>query len=112
MSTLLVKNSHILVTMDNHRREIPGGGLFIRDGFIERVGTADQLPAAADEVLDLTNHILLPGLVNTHHHFYQTLTRAIPAAKRQPVSLVEDAVPDMGENDPGRYPPFHANSPG
>jgi len=81
MSTLLVKNSHILVTMDNHRREIPGGGLFIRDGFIERVGTADQLPAAADEVLDLTNHILLPGLVNTHHHFYQTLTRAIPAAQ-------------------------------
>lgn len=81
MSTLLVKNAHILVTMDDHRREIPGGGLYIRDGFIEQVGTADQLPATADEVLDLTDHILLPGLVNTHHHFYQTLTRAIPAAQ-------------------------------
>jgi cytosine/adenosine deaminase-related metal-dependent hydrolase len=67
--------------MDDHRREIPGGGLYIRDGFIEQVGTADQLPATADEVLDLTDHILLPGLVNTHHHFYQTLTRAIPAAQ-------------------------------
>ncbi|HQM54952.1 MAG TPA: 8-oxoguanine deaminase [Anaerolineaceae bacterium] len=81
MSTLLVKNAHILVTMDDLRREIRGGGLFIRDGFIEQAGATDQLPATADEVLDLTDHILLPGLVNTHHHFYQTLTRAIPAAQ-------------------------------
>jgi cytosine/adenosine deaminase-related metal-dependent hydrolase len=40
-----------------------------------------QLPETADEVLDLTGHIVLPGLVNTHHHFYQTLTRAVPAAQ-------------------------------
>ncbi len=67
--------------MDDHRREIPGGGLFIRDGFIEQVAATNQLPAIADEVLDLEGHILLPGLVNTHHHFYQTLTRAISAAQ-------------------------------
>ena len=54
MSTLLVKNAHILVTMDDLRREIRGGGLFIRDGFIEQAGATDQLPATADEVLDLT----------------------------------------------------------
>ena len=81
MGTLLVKNAQILVTMDDHRREIPDGGLFIRDGFIEQVAPTSQLPAAADEVLNLEWHLVMPGLVNTHHHFYQTLTRAIPAAQ-------------------------------
>ena len=81
MSSLLVKHASILVTMDDHRREIPDGGLFIRDGFIEQVGQTQDLPGAADEILDLSGHILLPGLINTHHHFYQTLTRAVPAAQ-------------------------------
>jgi 8-oxoguanine deaminase len=81
MSTLLVKHAAILVTMDDHRREIPDGGLFIRDGFIEQAGQTRTLPVDADEVLDLTDHIILPGLINTHHHFYQTLTRAVPAAQ-------------------------------
>jgi len=80
MSTLLLKHAY-LVTMDDHRREIPDGGLFIRDGFIEQIGPTDSLPAIADEILDLRGHILLPGLVNTHHHFFQTLTRAVPAAQ-------------------------------
>ncbi len=79
--TLLVKNATLLVTMDDLRREIPGGGLFIRDGFIQEVGPSDQLPQDADEVLDLKDHIVIPGLINTHHHFYQTLTRAVPAAQ-------------------------------
>ena len=81
MSTLLVRHAAILATMDDHRREIPDGGLFVRDGFIEQAGPTDQLPSSADEVLDLSGHILLPGLINTHHHFYQTLTRAVPAAQ-------------------------------
>jgi 8-oxoguanine deaminase len=81
MPTLLVKNATVLVTMDDHQREIPEGGLFIRDGFIEKIGPTADLPQSADEVLDLRGHILLPGLVNTHHHFYQTLTRAISAAQ-------------------------------
>ena len=82
MSTLLVKNSHTLVTMDEDRREIFGGSIFVRDIVIEQVGTTDELPKAADEVLDLkSRHVVLPGLVNTHHHFFQTLTRAVPAAQ-------------------------------
>ncbi len=81
MPTLLVRNAAQLVTMDGDRREIAGGGLFVRDGFIEQVGRTEDLPAQADTVLDLQGHILLPGLVNTHHHFYQTLTRAVPAAQ-------------------------------
>ncbi len=81
MSSLLVKHASILVTMDDHRREIPDGGLFICDGFIEQVGLTQDLPDTADEILDISGHILLPGLINTHHHFYQTLTRAVPAAQ-------------------------------
>ncbi|MGD2061197.1 MAG: 8-oxoguanine deaminase [Acidimicrobiia bacterium] len=79
MSTLLVRNAHILVTMDG--REIAGGGMFVRDGWIETVGTSDDIPATADEVVDLTGHVVIPGLVNTHHHLYQTLTRAFPGAQ-------------------------------
>jgi cytosine/adenosine deaminase-related metal-dependent hydrolase len=81
MTTLLIKHASVLVTMDDHRREIPDGGLFIRGGFIEKVGPTGQLPQKADEVLDLSGHIVLPGLINTHHHFYQTLTRVVPAAQ-------------------------------
>ena len=81
MTTLLVRNASVLVTMDDHRREITGGGLFVRDGFIEQVGPTADLPEQADEILDLSGHILLPGLINTHHHFYQTLTRVVPAAQ-------------------------------
>ena len=80
MTTLLIKNAYI-VTMDDHLREIPEGGLFIRRGLIQEVGPMRELPETADEVLDLKGHIVFPGLVNTHHHFYQTLTRAVPAAQ-------------------------------
>lgn len=79
MSTLLVRNAHMLVTMDG--REIPRGGMFIRDGWIENVGPTLDIPAVADEVVDLSGHLVLPGLVNTHHHLYQTLTRAFPGAQ-------------------------------
>jgi 8-oxoguanine deaminase len=81
MSTLLIKNAALLVTMDDHRREIPGGGLLIRDGMIDMVAPTDELPQFADEILDLNGYVVLPGLINTHHHFYQTLTRVVPAAQ-------------------------------
>src|SRR5258707_12053084 len=84
MSTLLIKNAHVLVTMDEQRREIADGALFVRDNVIELVGsTADlsRLSDSADEVLDLSDCVVLPGLVNTHHHMYQSLTRAIPGAQ-------------------------------
>jgi len=81
MATLLVKNANLLATMDDDRREIADGGMFIRDGFIEAIGPSAALPKEADSILDLRDHVVLPGLVNTHHHFYQTLTRAVPAAQ-------------------------------
>lgn len=81
MATLLVRNATVLVTMDEGRREIPNGGLFAVDGFITRVGPSDDLPPTADEIFDATGHVVMPGLVNTHHHLYQTLTRAVPGAQ-------------------------------
>jgi len=80
-STLLARNALVLVTMDGERREIPGGGLYVEDGRIVAVGRAEDLPASADEVIDLAGHVVLPGLVNTHHHMVQSLTRAVPAAQ-------------------------------
>ncbi|UIE36875.1 8-oxoguanine deaminase [Leptodesmis sichuanensis] len=82
MPTLLVKNIHTLVTMNDSRQEIRNGALLVRDNVIEQVGTTQELPATADEVLNLQGqYLVLPGLVNTHHHFYQTLTRVVPAAQ-------------------------------
>ena len=81
MSTLLLKNAALLVTMDEERRRIEGGGIFVRDNVIEAVGPTAELPREADRVLDASGMIVLPGLVNTHHHLYQTLTRALPAVQ-------------------------------
>ncbi|MFZ0547770.1 MAG: 8-oxoguanine deaminase, partial [Candidatus Promineifilaceae bacterium] len=63
--------------MDDERREIAGGGIFIRDNVIEQVGETADLPQTADTILDLKDHLVMPGLVNTHHHMCQTLTRAL-----------------------------------
>ena len=79
--TLLVKNADLLVTMDGERREIKQGGLYIVGNQIVQVGPSHELPETADEVLDLKGHIVIPGLVNTHHHMYQSLTRVVPSAQ-------------------------------
>jgi len=79
--TLLVRNAEVLVTMDGERREIRNGGLYCVDGRIAQVGPSEQLPPTADVVFDMTGKIVIPGLVNTHHHMYQSLTRAVPAAQ-------------------------------
>ena len=79
--TLLARNADVLVTMDARRREIRGGGVYVEGNAIAAVGTPDELPPTADEVIDLAGHVVLPGLVNTHHHMYQTLTRAMPLAQ-------------------------------
>ena len=84
MTTLLVKHIHTLVTMDDDGREIKDGAIFVRDNVIEQVGESSALPQTADEVIDLKNrHVVMPGLVNTHHHLYQSLTRVIVGAQDQ-----------------------------
>ena len=111
MATLLAKNATVLVTMNEQREEIHDGGLFARDGWIEQVGPSQSLPASADEVLDLTGQIVIPGLINTHHHFYQTLTRVV--AQNAPlVRVVDHVVPDLGPVDARRYPHFDLDGSG
>jgi 8-oxoguanine deaminase len=79
--TILLKNADVVATMDDDRREIAGGGVFIDGNRIRAVGQMDMLPPTADEVIDLAGHVVLPGLVNTHHHMFQCLTRATPGGQ-------------------------------
>ena len=79
MASLLLRNAEIVVTMDAQRREIARGWVLVEGGAIAALG--EGAPPEADQVIDLTGHVLLPGLINTHHHMYQTLTRALPAAQ-------------------------------
>ncbi len=85
MSRTLFENAVVVVTMDTERREIRNGAILVVDNAIEWVGRTSELAAedrnAVDRVIDASRHIVLPGLVNTHHHFYQTLTRVIPDAQ-------------------------------
>jgi len=79
--TLLIRHAALLVTMDDQRREIPDGGLFIRGNRIVQAAPTVDLPETADEVLEAQGCVVTPGLVNTHHHMYQTLTRCVPGAQ-------------------------------
>jgi cytosine/adenosine deaminase-related metal-dependent hydrolase len=83
--SLFLKNCDVIVTMDAERREIRGGAIHIVGDQIKAIGADLSQPGDVDEVIDLTDHIVCPGLINTHHHMFQTLTRAVPAA--QNVSL-------------------------
>jgi 8-oxoguanine deaminase len=81
MPSLIVKHAELLFTMDDADRCIPDGGFFVRDRAIEMVAPTADLPEEADRIIDARGMIILPGLVNTHHHLFQTLTRAVPAAQ-------------------------------
>ena len=78
--TLFLKNA-LVVTMDRDRRELHGAHLHIVDGKIQALGLDLPRPAEVDEMIDLSGFIVCPGLINTHHHMYQSLTRAVPAAQ-------------------------------
>jgi 8-oxoguanine deaminase len=71
--TTLFANAHV-VTMDDERNEHPGGWLLVDDGFVQRAGAGTR--PDADEVVDLGGAVVTPGLINTHHHLWQNLTRA------------------------------------
>lgn len=79
MTTLLVRGADILVTMDGARREVAGADLFARNGVIEEIGT--DLRHDADRVIDARGCVVTPGLINTHHHLCQTMTRCVPGGQ-------------------------------
>lgn len=81
MTSFLIKNALVVATMDDGDTEVANGGVYAEDGWIVSVGPTETLPQTADTVIDADGQVVLPGLINTHHHLYQTLTRAVPAAQ-------------------------------
>ena len=81
MSTLLIRNARCIATLNDAQTELQDASIFIRDNLIEAVGPGAELPQGADVVIDAREHLVVPGLINTHHHMYQSLTRAIPAVQ-------------------------------
>jgi cytosine/adenosine deaminase-related metal-dependent hydrolase len=85
MSSILIKNIKEMVTMDKERNRLKGYSLLIKDHRVDKI--ALEIEFTADQVIDGSDYFLFPGLINTHHHFYQTLTRNI--AQVQNVELFD-----------------------
>ncbi len=81
MGTLLIRDAAHVETFDDANHVLRDASIFVRDGAIEALGPAAELPRDADRVVDARGCIVIPGLVNTHHHFFQTLTRAVPGTQ-------------------------------
>ena len=82
---LLIHNARLVATVDNARRELPGGWVAITNGLISGVGSSiDPMPTATERI-DATGCLVTPGLINTHHHLYQNLTRAYPPMTSSPL---------------------------
>ena len=82
---LLIHGARLVATMDAGGREIPGGWVALSGGRIAAVGGAGEEPPPATERLDAAGCLVTPGLVNTHHHLYQNLTRAYPPMTSAPL---------------------------
>ncbi|MCB6179651.1 8-oxoguanine deaminase [Rhodobacter sp. Har01] len=80
MSDILIRKAAVVVTMNTARDEIAGGDVLIRGGVVAAVGQGLAVPAGA-EVVEAAGCVVSPGLVNTHHHLFQTLTRAVPGGQ-------------------------------
>jgi cytosine/adenosine deaminase-related metal-dependent hydrolase len=85
---LLIHQAELLATFDDQRRELRGASLLLRGPAVEAIYPAGSVPPevlteaqAHGEVIDARGHVVMPGLINTHHHMYQSLTRVIPAAQ-------------------------------
>ena len=80
---LVVRDARCVATVDDERREIVGGWVAVTDGLVSGIG--DGTPPEAATVIDATDCLVTPGLVNTHHHLYQNLTRAFPPMTDKPL---------------------------
>jgi cytosine/adenosine deaminase-related metal-dependent hydrolase len=77
---LLVTGAELVATMDHDNREISGGWVAISDGLVSDIGGPGDAPPAAARILRAENCLVTPGLINTHHHMYQNLTRSYKPA--------------------------------
>ena len=82
---LIVRNARLVATVDDDRREISGGWVAVTDGLISGIGSSSDAQPEAETVIDATDCLVTPGLVNTHHHIYQNLTRAFPPMTDKPL---------------------------
>jgi 8-oxoguanine deaminase len=85
-STLLVKNIQRLATLNAALGEIDDGAIYVKGNVIKWVGKTAELPndlVTADIVVSLDRHVVIPGLVNTHHHMVQALTRCVAQVRSQ-----------------------------
>ena len=82
---LVILNADLLATMDADRREIRNGWVAITGGFVAAIGGVGDTPPRADRTIDASGCLVTPGLVNTHHHMYQNLTRAYPPMTDAPL---------------------------
>ena len=80
MTTTLLRGAETVLTMDDARRELGGHDVLLKDGVVADIGVALVAPEGA-EVVDVSGCLVTPGLVNTHHHLYQSLTRAVPGGQ-------------------------------
>ena len=80
---LVIHNAELIATVDDDRREIPGGWIAVRGGLIADIGSG-QAPTALERI-DAAGCLVTPGLINTHHHLYQNLTRAYPPMTDKPL---------------------------
>ncbi|HJD43654.1 MAG TPA: 8-oxoguanine deaminase [Candidatus Paenalcaligenes intestinipullorum] len=82
MAITLLKNIHTLATMNDGLDEFQDAAILINNQQIQYVGPTSGLPSVdVDQEIDLSHHVVLPGLINTHHHMYQSLTRAVRSAQ-------------------------------
>ena len=76
---ILIQNARLILTMDDKRRTVPAGDVLLSGGIISAIGVG--LPVTGCRIIDARGCLITPGLVNTHHHLYQTMTRAVPLAQ-------------------------------
>ncbi len=81
MTEFLIRNADSILTMDDQRRELAGADILIRDGAIAAIGPNLETTGEVVEVVEAAGCVVTPGLVNTHHHLYQSLTRAVPGGQ-------------------------------
>lgn len=82
---LLVADALLVATLDEQRRELSGGWVAIHNGLVHSLGSAAEPAPAARRTLSAQSCLLTPGLINTHHHLYQNLTRAYPPMTAAPL---------------------------
>ena len=83
MSNILIKNAKVIATMDDDLRELSNNSIYSENGIIVEIGKCDNSNYQPEQIIDATDMVVIPGLINTHHHLFQNLTRCYPKAQNE-----------------------------